>query len=441
MRNVAAIFLFLMGSMLSLSREPESLNIEKVLEMALENNIQYRISQQGVKQSRYKLGQSMGFLPSITLEGSKTLDEKLMTFQMPSMIPGGEPSDLELDFTLDYEFSFRIVQPVFTGGKILHSFNNARLDLKIANEQLDNSKDQLILDVKKVFYNILIFKELLTAHTEAFQIAEENLKNIRESFSLGMVSKYDLLRGELALASIKPNILSIQKLLKLSKLNLKMMIGYPEEKTIDVQGELTYSARQLELSQLIHQALTNRSEIIQLKMEQKKMKNLLKIAYAQYIPDFAIVASYSYRSNNFRFTEKNWTDYYTVNLGITFPIFNGLKRSAQIGEMKVLNRIMALNLEQMNNATRTQIENYFLSVQEEYENIQSGLKNIETAREGIRIARLNYSEGMISILELNASINELTKARVSCLQAIYNYNIALAELEKISGMTINGGNS
>ena len=66
------------------------------------------------------------------------------------------------------------------------------------------------------------------------------------------------------------------------------------------------------------------------------------------------------------------------------------------------------------------------------------MKNIETAREGVRVADLNYQEGLISILELNTSYNSLTLARVRYLEAVYNYNIALFELEKISGVRIGG---
>ena len=85
------------------------------------------------------------------------------------------------------------------------------------------------------------------------------------------------------------------------------------------------------------------------------------------------------------------------------------------------------------------MESKFRTISQEYETIQMGLKNMESAKEGVRIAELNYHEGMITILELNASYNDLTRAKVNYLQALYNYNIAIAELEKLTGININGG--
>jgi outer membrane protein TolC len=166
---------------------------------------------------------------------------------------------------------------------------------------------------------------------------------------------------------------------------------------------------------------------------------MLKMAYAAFLPDMSIVAQYNYRSNAFRFTEGNWNDYYTINLSVSLPIFTGLKRSGQVGELRVLNKSLRLQAEQLDETTRIQIQNLCLTMEQEYQNILSAEKNVETATEGVRIAELNYEEGMITILELNASYNSLTQAKVARLQAIYNYTVAATELEKLTGTRLNGG--
>ena len=422
------------------SAEQVNLTIDEAIDLALKNNKNYLISQAEVKQYKYRLRQNLGFLPNVTLEGFKNIDEKLMEFEMPPLFPGAEPTTTTIDFTKKYEFTFQLVQPVFAGGKILFSYKNARLDLDIAREKRKNTRNDVILQVKKVFFNILVMKELLKAHNEALQLADTNYKNINENYKLGMASKYDLLRAELAAASIKPNILNVQKLLNVSILNLKFMAGIPEENKIKVLGKLNYSRCLLKLAHLIDRSLVARSEIRQLEMQMKKASNFLKMAYGQFLPGISLIASYSYRSDFFSFGKENWDNYYTINLGISFPIFLGFKRSARVGEMKVMKKILDLNYKQLKEATKLQIHELYMTIQQEYENIQTGLKNIETANEGVRIAELTYHEGLISILELNASTNDLTKAKVNFLQAVYNYNIASAELEKISGIKINGGN-
>ncbi|UCH96675.1 MAG: TolC family protein, partial [Candidatus Aminicenantes bacterium] len=410
-------------------------------QLALENNKNYLISQEEVKRYKYKLKQNLGFLPNVSLQGLKNLDEKLMEIEIPPLYPGAPPQKTTLDFTRNYEFTFQVAQPLFTGGKVWLNFKNAQLDLEIAKEKHNNTRKEIILMVKKVFFNILVLQELLKAHQEALELAETNFNNIDERFKLGMASKYDRLRAELAVSAVKPDILRVKKHLNLSLFNLKTMTGIPGHTTIKIKGELSYTSRQLKEMELLQQSLANASEILQLKMQMKKANNFVKMAYGQFLPNISLVASYTYRADVFKLKDldKNWENYYTINLALSFPIFTGLNRSAQLGEARVMKKILGLNYQQLNETVTLQIKDLCLTVQQEYENIQTGLKNMETAEEGVRIARLNYDEGLISILELNSSISELTRAKVQFLQAVYNYNIAVAEIEKISDVKINRG--
>jgi outer membrane protein TolC len=411
-----------------------TLNIQNAIQMALENNKNVLASQEEVKQYRQRVWQNLNFLPTVTLSGFKNLDEKLMELEMPAFIPGGSPERITIDFTKNYEFNLEIVQPIFAGGKLLYSYKNAQLDLNIAKEKRENTREDTILQVKKVFFNILVLKELLKAHNEAQELANTYYKNIKENFELGMASKYDLLRAELAADSVKPNVLKTEKFLALSILNLKFMTGIPEETPVEIQGTLDYSSRSLELADLVKKALNNRSELHQLEMQISKTNNLLKMAYGQFLPSVSLVASYSYRADLFNLKRKNWEDYYTINLGISFPIFTQFKRTAQVGELRVAKKILDLNYQQLQDATKLQVRDLYMTIEEEYQNILAGQKNIETAAEGLRTAELTYKEGLTTLLELNSSTSDLTRAKVNFFQAVYNYNIAAAELEKIVGL-------
>jgi outer membrane protein TolC len=120
------------------------LTIEKANELALNNNKNYQVSQEEVNRYKHKVRQNLGFLPTITLQGIKNLDEKLMEIEMPAFYPVATPEKIKLDFTKNYEFTFQIVQPVFTGGKVWLSFKNAKLDLDIAREKELNAKKELL---------------------------------------------------------------------------------------------------------------------------------------------------------------------------------------------------------------------------------------------------------------------------------------------------------
>ncbi|TFG78533.1 MAG: hypothetical protein E4H23_07635, partial [Chrysiogenales bacterium] len=136
----ALLVLLLMGSLGFTQTATMDLTVDQAIELALTNNTTYQISQQEVRQYRYRLLQNFGFLPEVTLQGSKILDEKLMAIEIPPLYPGGEATSVSMRFTKNYAFTFQIVQPVFTGGKIFFTYKNAELDLKLAKEKESNSR-------------------------------------------------------------------------------------------------------------------------------------------------------------------------------------------------------------------------------------------------------------------------------------------------------------
>jgi len=415
------------------------ISIDEAIRLAMEKNIPYSISRQEVNLAKFKVMQNSAFLPEISLQGTRYLDEKLMTFEMPAMFPGMEPIKGELDFTKNYEFTFQVTQPVFTGGKIWFNFRNAKLDLSIAREKERNSREDTILNVKRIFYTLQILTELKQVQKEALDLAEANHANIKQRYELGMASQYDLLRSEMAVSAVKPELTRAENFCLTTASTLKMMIGISEKAEIVPKGELTDRALDIDQLDLIEDALKKRSEVLQLDMELAKMGNLLKMSWAQFIPDIMLVARYSYRSDLFQLGSHKWEDYYTIALGINFTIFSGLKREGQIGQAKVAKRILELSRKQLSDATVLDVQSHIRTIRQEYENILLGKKNLETAKEGVRIADISYKEGLISLLELNASNSELTRAQVGYLQALFQYNIAIAELEKITREQLHGG--
>ena len=128
----ALFVLLLLGTLGFAAEPPMELTVDQAIQLALANNPAHQASQQEVRQYRYRLMQAFGFLPEATLTGAKILDQKLMTIEIPSFIPGGEPTKASLRFQLDYTFSFQVTQPVFTGGKIFWNYKNSGLDLSLA---------------------------------------------------------------------------------------------------------------------------------------------------------------------------------------------------------------------------------------------------------------------------------------------------------------------
>ena len=65
-------------------------------------------------------------------------------------------------------------------------------------------------------------------------------------------------------------------------------------------------------------------------------------------------------------------------------------------------------------------------------------KNVEEAVESVHIAELNFREGMATNLDVSSVRVALSEARTNYTQALFDYAVALAALEKAVGL---GGDS
>jgi outer membrane protein TolC len=75
-----------------------------------------------------------------------------------------------------------------------------------------------------------------------------------------------------------------------------------------------------------------------------------------------------------------------------------------------------------------------LKVEEARESLLSQEKNVEQAQESLRIAELNFAEGLITILDIGQAQTALTQARVNYSQVLFDYMMALAEVDRATGV-------
>ena len=82
---------------------------------------------------------------------------------------------------------------------------------------------------------------------------------------------------------------------------------------------------------------------------------------------------------------------------------------------------------QTNNLTKKQLNE---------EKIISTLKEIESSEESVRLSRLRYDVGISTLKDVLVRQNELSNAKSKNINAIYNYNLNLDELERLTFIDI-----
>jgi outer membrane protein TolC len=220
-----------------------------------------------------------------------------------------------------------------------------------------------------------------------------------------------------------------------AELSLKTILGLDLAQPVEIVGELTYQPVEVGLEESWTKALANRPELSQLNYQKKMAGEMEKIARAASLPTVAVAGSYNYWSNFFKFSKNNWESYYSFNLVLTIPVFNGFSVPAQVAEAKAQMRQIEFAEKGLINQVKFEVESAILNMNQAKESLLSQEKNVEEAKESVRVAELSYTEGLATITDVGAAQVALSEAQINYLRALYDYDIAQAQLEKSTGIS------
>ncbi|GAI83898.1 unnamed protein product, partial [marine sediment metagenome] len=327
----------------SFPQEKITLTLEESIRLALSQNPYHLATEERVETARAKVREAAaGFFPALNAQGLQTIDEKLFVLEFPSLIPGEPPQRMSIDFTKDYQFSLSLSLPLFTSGRLTSGFKQAKYSLLSAEEAVKQSKHTTVFNARAAFYGCLLARSFIRVAEEAVEVAEKHFKNVKILYEVGMASRFDLLRSEVEVANLKPQLIKARNNLKIAELRLKTLLGLDLSQPIEIKGDMTYEPFKADLEECLAKALRNRPEIGQIRYQRKIAGEMLKLARASGLPSVALSGTYNFWADQFNFKKDTWQKYYAVNLFFTIPIFNGFSTSARVAQSKAMMRELNL---------------------------------------------------------------------------------------------------
>jgi len=137
-------------------------------------------------------------------------------------------------------------------------------------------------------------------------------------------------------------------------------------------------------------------------------------------------------------SEKSGSNYTnTISLNFSWSIFDGGQNKNSYKSKKEDAEAEKYAYENLKNVLTTSISKAYLNLKLNEEKIISSLKEIESSKEALRLSRLRYDVGISTLKDVLVRQNELSNARSKNINAIYNYNLNLDELERLTFLEIN----
>jgi len=421
----------------------EEMTLERAISIALQQNLDLKEMSRRLSASKNEewAAISEGFLPKADLqqlyaridEDSYKRANEALDFIEESMPPGMDVDIEPFAFKETYSTTIKVTQPIFNGSAI-GGYKMKKAYREEAEASFDELKLEIIFAVKSLYYNLLRSINAVEIYEQKVQATKKHLKRIKRMMEVGMASRSDLVRWKLQLAKDEGELTSakvaVENLRKQFNniLNLPLDTDYEfVEKGLDKFVTKTKNERRPELEEpsAEHPTLKKKRFAIENSWASRFM------ALSSFLPSVNFSFDYGWREDD----DIALDDYRKWNVGlmVNVPLFysgeNYLKyKSADdMFELSKIDYDKALK--------QIKLDNYIagLKLEEEFAQIKISERMVDQAEENMKVISNKYDVGVASNLDLIDASVELTYAKLSKVNALYSFLIALAEKEKVEG--------
>ncbi len=426
--------LFLGSSAINVSAEVLSLSLERAIEIALSDNPLIRIADKEIERVDYSHRMALNhLLPSIDIDGNYTRNFKKPVIYFPPEF--GMSGGVEIGFDNSYTAGLNASLPIFSY-TIFQNIKLSKHDVEIALESAKASRINMVAEVRKAYYGLLLANDSYDVMKRSMQNAEDNLTDVRRMFDQGMVAEYDLIRSEVQVRNIKPAVVQAENGVRMAELMVRVLLGLNQDIMIEVEDELeTYSDKHILLNEDRNTDIEGNFDLRRLGLEIERLQTQYKVVRSQRYPMLAAFGSFQYmtQANDFKFKNYPWANPIMAGFQLQIPIFSGFNIRNQERQISLGIEQMKMQLEYLDLNVNMQLQNAFNKMDAAYEQIESNKQGVSQAERGYSIAQTRYQTGSATYLELNDAEIALTQAKLNFNNALFEYLAAEAEYYQIIG--------
>ncbi|MCX5889427.1 MAG: TolC family protein [Deltaproteobacteria bacterium] len=330
-----------------------------------------------------------------------------------------------------YFYQFQANQLLYDFGKTPGTVAESRANFKGSEQDYFGTRQQVVLDLRTAYFGYLAAKRAMKVAEETVKQNQELTKQAQGFYQVGLKAKIDVTKAEANLYQAEANLIQAKNNVELARVTLMNALGIKTWPYKDVEDVLEVTPQPRPLEELLAQATGRRPELQKNRFQQEFNEAAIKVARAGFFPTFSSTAAYGWQSIDqpFATLPSNWY----VGASMTFPLFNGLATHYSVAQNKAQLRSTMENFEVLRQNASKEVNQSYLNVKSGWELIRATKKAMEAARENLRLAWGRYQAGVGTIIESTDAQVQFSQAELNFVQALYNYRVFEAQLDKAVG--------
>ena len=444
------ISLFLILNINSVKAQSK-VTLDEALQTALENSPAIKVAKSEIDVSEAKIMQAKSTLyPKFT-----SLTKYFYTNNLPGMyslegvsvpvLNNGAPTGDNIVMhpmapypILDrdvFQTNFNLIYPIYAGGKRVNAVQSTEKLKEAYTNRLMDTKSDLTLKVKTVYYNILFLDEVIDLYNQILDQLNQHLALADTAYNEGVKSEFDILNFRSKIEEFKSKIVELQGKKTLATTGLKNLMALPDSTNISVVGNLDlYINKPTTQTINIETIKTGNNKAKSLQSMKEALQYKRKIVAAGNLPTLFSFGNYHIlHGMDFPPFDKTWRNGYAVGVGLKIDLFDGNSTKAKTAEIEAtLDKIKSYQ-EGINLQLRFEYNKAIENIQSLNAQKTAHQSHLSVAQKAYNIAEISYQNGIITSIALNDVQLDIFKAKLAILKVDKDILQENAKLEYLSG--------
>ncbi|HAS35302.1 MAG TPA: hypothetical protein DCS15_02350 [Flavobacteriales bacterium] len=416
----------------------EAFSLDEALSFAKNNSYNIRIGELNSDRAHQEVinTQAMG-LPQIQASGSFQQFLDIPIQLVPGEFFGAPAGELvEVQFGTEFSSSYGLsANQLIFDGRYIYGLKASKAYanyIQVENDKIGRDvEDQVLMS----YYSALAAQKNLEILKESNKNIDKSLSETKAFFAEGFVEELDVDQLKLMQSTIESSLKDAENRVQSSLSGLKLSMGYPVDKEIELTDELE-AVLNINQAQGLLSETVNTEKHLDMKLVNQgiELQNIgLRVEQSNYAP--TLRAFFSHQQNNFgnELDFSTWFPNTVWGVNLNVPLFTSFGTRSKVQMNKIDIDKMEIQKKQLDQSIRLQASNSRSDFYNSLSQYNNEKKNLELAEKIRNKTSIKFKEGMASSLELTQAETQLIQTQGRYIGAMYNLLSAKIKLEQALG--------
>ena len=408
----------------------DSLSLDQIMEVVIENHPTIKKAEESISQADARVGiAKSGYYPTIDASANVSNVGPVPALEVPGL------GSFQLFPRNNISLGINVYQNIYDFGKTATNIDFANENKDLLEKVAGVTKDKMAIGVVQNYYALVYLQQAIKINDEQLAALNEHLNFVKKKKATGSGTDFEILSTQVKISRAESQKLDIEAARDMQLAVLNSLMGLPVKDYHVVKESLNIEHPDIPSDSLISYAVVHRKEM-QIDEKQTEIAKLhLKMVKIQNNPSINFIAEGGMKNGYVPDINKVKPNY-VVGLGIKVPIFDGTR--SKYNEMIARSEIETSNFdrETLHRTISTEVIENETGLQKALQKVDQAKVQLMQAQKAYELARVNYSAGAITNLDLLDAETSVSESKLILLKSQIDYVVGVYQLESSLGQQL-----